>query len=220
MEPLLGPADNAWFEALAKAPADWRQIAADANISPLIAALKAADKTFEDDAQFVGNYLSLRQNPARFDPAAFKVIDRFRNTKALEDFDVFAKAWQLRNVWKLDPVLMQELNQTYGPVDFADPNKHYPLDWRHPDTHAIYWAIKGLRTAGKRANPATFRYNEYSIDEENTDRIVAHSLQNLFRYGKIFIYDVKPDQPLTAAAVARTSPPRISRPKRYSSAPT
>ncbi len=211
MEPLLGPADNAWFEALAKAPTDWSRLAADANISPLIAALKAADKTFEDDARFVGNYLSLRQNPARFDPAAFKVIDRFRGTKALEDFDVFAKAWQLRYVWKLDPALMQELNRTYGPVDFADPNKRYPLDWRHPDVHAIYWAVKGLRAAGNRViKKSASGRNEYSVDEENTDRIVAHSLQNLFRYGKIFIYDVKPDnasqQSQTLASAAAPQP--------------
>jgi hypothetical protein len=194
MEPLLGPADNDWFEALAKAPADWPQLAADANISPLVAALKAADKTFEDETQFVGNYLSLRQNPARFDPAAFKVIDRFRATKALKSFDVFAKAWQLRSVWKLDPVLMQELNQTYGPADFADPNKHHPLDWRHPDVHAVYWAVKGLRTAGKKGVTRAGK-QEYSVDEINTDRLVTQSLQNLFRYGKIFIYDInRPDQ--------------------------
>jgi hypothetical protein len=195
MEPLLGTADNAWFEALVKAPSDWREVAADPNIAPLIAALKAADKNFEDDSRFVGNYLSLRQNPARFDPAAFKVIDRLRNTRALDDFDVFAKAWQLRNVWKLDPGLMQELNLTYGPVDFADPNRHYPLDWRHPDTHAIYWAVKGLRTAGKVGiQRHVYNENENTVDEENTDRIVAGSLQNLFRYGKIFLYDIKTDQ--------------------------
>jgi hypothetical protein len=204
MEPLLAPADppvgvvspladNDWFERLAKAPTDWRQMAADPNISSFITALKAADKTFGDDAQFIGNYLSLRQNPARFAPAAFEVIDRFRGTKALADFDVFAKAWQLRNVWKLDPEMMQELNRTYGPVDFADPNKHYPLDWRHPDTHAIYWAIKGLRVAGKKDVKKTGP-DAYTIDEENTDRIVSQSLQNLFRYGKIFIYDIKNDQ--------------------------
>ncbi len=187
IEPLLGPADNAWFEALAKAPKDWDIIASDANIAPFIAALKAADKNFEDDSQFVSNYLSLRQNPARFAPAAFEVIDRYRGTRALNSFDIFAKAWQLRNEWKLDPALMQELNQTYGPIDFADPNKHLPFDWRHADVHAIYWAVKGLREAGNR-EPGE---NGYSIDEENTDRIVAHSLQNLFRYGKIYIYDVK-----------------------------
>jgi hypothetical protein len=196
MEPLLGPADNASFDALVKAPADWRQVASDPNIAPLIAVLKAADKNFEDDSQFVGNYLSLRQNPTRFDPAAFKVIDRYRNTKALGDFDVFAKAWQLRNVWKLDPALMRELNQNYGPIDFSDPNKRYPLDWRHPDVHAIYWAVKGLRTAGKiDVHKHTYDPNENSVDEENTDRLVCHSLQNLFRFGKIFIYDTRIAQP-------------------------
>jgi hypothetical protein len=188
MEPLLGPADNAWFESLAKAPAEWSQVADDANIAPFIAALKAADKNFEDDSRFVGNYLSLRQNPNRFAPAAFNVIDKFRGTAVLRNFDVFAKAWQLRNVWKLDPVLMLELNRTYGPTDFNDPNIHYPLEWRHPDVHAVYWSVKGLRMASKK-DVVKMGRKEFPIDEINTDRIVASSLQNLFRYGKIFIYD-------------------------------
>jgi hypothetical protein len=185
MEPLLGPADNAYFESLAAAPTEWQQIIKDADTARLIAALKSADKAFADDAGFVNNYLSLRQNPGRFDPAAFRVIDSFRATKTLEKFDIFAKAWYLRNVWKLDPVLMNELNHTYGPVEGPDPNVHLPLDWRHPDTHAIYWAVKGLKTAGKE---------KYSAEETNTDRIVSHSLQNLFRYGKIFLYDVPADE--------------------------
>ncbi len=191
MQPLLGPADNKYFRALAEASADWPQtgwqkiawqkIIEDANLTPLITALKKADKAFENDEQFVSNYLSLRQNPGRFNPAAFKTIDSFRGTEALKTFDIFAGAYQLRNVWKLDPVLMSELNKTYGPINFNDPNKHLPLDWRHPDSHAIYWAVKGLQTAGRE---------EFSIDETNTDRIVGHGLQNLFRNGKIFIYDM------------------------------
>jgi hypothetical protein len=189
MEPLLGPADNAWFESLAKAPTEWSQVAADANIVPFITDLKAADKNFDDDSRFVGNYLSLRQNPGRYASAAFKVIDKYRGTAILRNFDVFAKAWQLRNVWKLDPSLVLELNRTYGPTDFNDPNLHYPLDWRHADVHAIYWAVKGLREAGKK-NVVKIGGEEYPIDEINTDRIVASSLQNLFRYGKIFIYDI------------------------------
>ncbi|MGB7582900.1 MAG: hypothetical protein WBL85_10695 [Sedimentisphaerales bacterium] len=207
IEPLLGPADNAWFESLAKAPAEWSQIAADANIAPFIAALKAADKNFEDDSRFAGNYLSLRQNPNRFAPAAFRVIERFRDTAILRDFDVFAKAWQLRNVWKLDPVLMLELNRMYGPTDFNDPNYHYPLDWRHPDVHAIYWTVKGLRVAGRKNAVKTGR-GEYPVDEINTDRIVSSSLQNLFRYGKIFIYDMNenPVSPQGGEQVAATGP--------------
>jgi len=181
MEPLLTPADNQYFKALAEAPTDWGQIVKDPNIAPLITALKSADKTFDNDDDFVNNYLSLRQNPARFNLDAFKVIDNFRGTEAIRKFDIFAKAYHLRNTWKLDPVLMQQLNYTYGPTDLNEPNTHLPLDWRHPDTHAIYWAAKGLQVAGKK---------EYSAAEINTDRIVNHSLQDLFRNGKIFIYDV------------------------------
>jgi len=186
MEPLLGPADNEYFEALAKAPTQWQQIIKDANVAELVTALKSTDHTFADaDAgKFVNNYLSLRQNPDRFDPAAFETIDNFRGKPALEKFDIFAKAYHLRNIWKLDPVLMQELNKTYGPIDFSDPNKHFPLDWRHPDSHAIYWGVKGLKEVTKDED------RKITITETNTDRIIAHSLQNLFRYGKIFIYDV------------------------------
>ena len=185
MEPLLGAADERTFEALAEAPTDLKQIIKDANVAPLITALAAADPEFADDDGFVGNYLSLRQNPRRFNPEAFNVVDDFRGTEALKKFDIFARAYHLRNEWKLAPVLMQQLNKTYGPVDFSDPNRHLPLDWRHPDTHAIYWAIKGLQTAGRR---------EFSADEANTDRIVNHSLQNLFRNGKIFIHNVPADE--------------------------
>ncbi len=186
MEPLLGPADNQTFGALAQAPTDWEQIIKDANVAPLITALKSADGTFEDDDKFVSNYLSLRQNPGRFKSAAFNVIDDFRvrGPEALEKFDIFAKAYQLRRTWKLDPVLMHELNKVYGPIDWSDPNKHYPLDWRHPDSHAIYWAVKGLQVAAKEES------RQIGMAETNTDRIVAHSLQNLFRNGKIFIYNL------------------------------
>ncbi len=173
--------DNEYFKALAQAPAEWEQVIVDANIVPLITALKSAEPTFADDEEFVNNYLALRQKPKRFKDEAFQVINDFRGKEALKKFDLFAKAYYLRKTWKLDPVLMQQINQTYGPVDWQDPNLHLPLDWRHPDSHAIYWAVKGLQMASKE---------EYSAAETNTDRIVNHSLQNLFRNGKIFIYNV------------------------------
>ncbi len=197
MEPLLGPADNRYFKALAQTPTDWQQIADDPNITPLITALKSADQTFVDDDRFVANYLSLRQSPGKFNPDAFKVIDNFRGTEALQQFDVFAKANHLRDAWKLDPVLMEQLNQTYGPLSWEDPNTHLPLDWRHPHTHAIYWAVKGLQVAGKKT---------YSVDETNADRIVAHSLQGLFRSGKLFVYDIPPE-PLSEASLQPASGP-------------
>ncbi len=204
MEPLINPADNQHFKALAEAPVEWREMIKDANMLPLLNALKSADKEFVDEGKFVSNYLSLRQNPDRFKPAAFEVVNEFRGTTTLQKFDVFAKAHQLRSVWKLDPVLMQELNQIYGPVaDWDDPNSHLPLDWRNADSHAIYWGVMGLQKAGK---------GDYSIAETNTDRIVFHSLQNLFRYGKMFIYDVPAESsPETAEQTSSEQQPVTKR---------
>lgn len=183
LEPLLGPADDKYFDALAESPTTWQGITGDPNVAGLIEALKSADDAFSDEQEFVNNYLSLRQNSSRFKPDAGRVIDDFRGTEALETFDIFARAYHLRRTWKLDPVLMRDLNKTYGPIDWNDPNKHLPLDWRHPDTHAIYWAVLGLKINARE------RSEEIETGETNTDRIVAHSLQNLFRYGKMFIND-------------------------------
>ena len=185
MEPLLGPADNQYFDALAEAPLSWQEISNDPNMASLIKALKSADDTFSDDNEFVSNYLSLRQNSQRFVPAAGQAIDNFRGTEILNKFDIFAKAWQLRKVWKLDPVLMREVNRYCGPIDFTDPNTHLPLDWRHPDSHAIYWAVKGLKILAEEED------REIDATETNADRIVFHSLQDLFRNGTIFIYELQ-----------------------------
>jgi hypothetical protein len=177
----LDQEDNAYFDALVQAPARWSQIASDPNVTPFIEALQKADGVFTTDEAFVREYLSLRQMPDRFKPAALEVIDLYRGTAALKKFDIFAKAHQLRHTWKLEPALMQEMNQTYGPIDFKDRSVRHPLDWRHPDSHAIYWATKGLKVA------ADIEDSNLRLVKTNTERIVAHSLQNLFRYGKITI---------------------------------
>ena len=179
-EPMLGPEGNVYFDQLAKAPGSLEQITQDPNYAKFIDDLKKADNVFDDESKLVGNYLSLRQNSSRFKPEAARVIDSFRGSKVLKNFDYFARAYQLKNVWKLDPNTMREMNRTIGPTNFADPNTRLPLDWRHPDSHALYWAIKGLKLGSKE---------EFSIDEINTDRIVNHSLQNLYRKGRIFIYN-------------------------------
>ena len=205
MEPLLrsednqlGWQDNQYFEALANVPTDWSEIISDPNVLSLVKTLKSADDTFSDDDEFVSNYLSLRQNSGRFKSEAGRTIDDFRGSDALRKFDLFAKAWQLRKIWKLDPVLMRDLNKTYGPTDFTDPNSHLPLDWRHPDSHAIYWGVKGLQIAAREQS------HEIDIMETNTDRIVGHSLQNLFRNGKIFIRDMQFQVPVDGSQETET----------------
>lgn len=188
MRSLLGPSPTSdYFQALANTPKDFSDVPADPAVSEFITALKSADKVFEDDDGFVSNYLSLRRTPRRFSQVAFDVIDRFRGTEALEKFDIFAKAYRLRNTWKLDPDLMQRLNQIYGPFPSGDPNDRLPLNWEHPDAHAMYWAEKGFLIAGEK--------KEYSIDEKNTDRIISHGLLNLYRRGKVIIYSLPGELP-------------------------
>jgi len=196
----LGREDARYLEALMRCAAEWPQIANDPNVAAFLQAMHAADESFALDEGFVKSYLALRQEdsarsaaagspsptgdnqpPSKFKPAVFQTLDAFRGTEALKKFDIFAKVYQLRHVWKLDPALMRRVSQMYGPIDFQDPNKHFPFDWRHPDSHAIYWAIKGLEIAKQQED------REIGMQEVNTDRMVLHSLQNLFRYGKIMI---------------------------------
>lgn len=185
MRRLLGDNSEAYFEKLAQAPTSLDEIIADEQVAQFVKALQTADPAFLNDDKLVSNYLSLRQTPARFTEAAFDVIEQYRDTAALDRFDIFARAWRLRNEWKFDIDFMIKLNKQYGPVEVTDPNHHLPLNWEHPATHAIYWAARGLEIAG--------RPGQYRIDEKNTDRIVFHSLQMLFRRGKIVLYE-SPDK--------------------------
>jgi hypothetical protein len=218
--------DNRYFEALIRAPQEWSQIAGDPNVARFLQELQKADESFTSEEEFVRNYLALRQEDARrmaedggqkteasgastskFKPKAFAVLEAYRGSAALKRFDIFAKAYQLRHVWKLDPAFMQKVSQTYGPIDFQDPNKHFPMDWRHPDSHAIYWAMKGLEIAKQDQS------REIDIHEVNTDRMVLHSLQNLFRYGKIMILQGPEDDPNAQANAGGVVPAEGRYPK-------
>ncbi|RKY05663.1 MAG: hypothetical protein DRP66_10355 [Planctomycetota bacterium] len=185
MRPLLGEKTREEFQALARAPEELSDIMQDADIKSFVELLMQADDEFANDDRFVKNYMALRQNPNQFADQAQEVVNSFRGTPALEKFDYFARAHQLRKVWKFDIDLMIDLNDKYGAASIDDPNDRKPLNWEHPDVHAMYWAQKGLDVAGKPG--------KYSVDEKNTDRIIFHSLQNLFRRGKLILYDL-PDQ--------------------------
>ncbi len=186
IRPLLGDQSSEFFEALSNAPENFSDILSESDVEEFVEALKGSDEAFGDEEKFVKNYIVLRRFPDRFDPLAHQVINRFRDTATLVKFDVFAKAHELRKTWKLDPGYMLKLNDLYGPYE-NDPNDRDPLNWEHTETHAIYWAQLGLERAGKP--------EEYSFDERNTDRMVFHSLQNLYRRGQIIIYPVPEREP-------------------------
>lgn len=63
--------------------------------------------------------------------------------------------------------------------------KYGPLDWRHPSAHALYWSIRGVEEGLDRLNSEDF-------DLTNTDRLVLHAAQELFRWGDLQ-YDLLSD---------------------------
>jgi hypothetical protein len=52
--------------------------------------------------------------------------------------DEITRANLLREKYKMDPALMKQLDEEYG-----------PMEWRLPEAHAIYWAAQGLERAAK-----------------------------------------------------------------------
>jgi hypothetical protein len=187
MRAMLGEnPSNEMFDRLLKAPAALEEILRDEAVAAFIRELQQSDSVFLDQKKLIANYASLRQTPGRFAKEAFNVIERYRGTETLDKFDLFARAWQLRNTWKFDLETMIELNRTYGPMDL-DTDQRLPLNWEHPAVHAMYWAKLGLIRAG--------RPGQYRVDEKNTDRIVFHSLQMLYRSGKVVLYDVPDESP-------------------------
>ena len=182
ISPLLGDAGNEYYSELAKAPKTMDDVLADPNYVSFINGLKEADPGFYDNDKFISNYIALRDNPKKYDPNAAMFLDFAKDTREYNRFNIFANAYQLRKVWKLEPSLMVDLNKTYGPIDLVDPNVRLPLDWRLADVHAIYWAVQGLKVAGQE---------NVSIEETNTDRLINQALQDLFRNGTLYIYEPK-----------------------------
>ena len=183
MRSLLGyPMTNQYFDKLEAAPKELKETLQDEKVSEFVNELIKADPIFKDKADLVNNYLTLKQNPAKFQQAAGDVLTAWQDTEAFDKFDTFARAFAVRNNWVMDIDLMIDINKKYGPRSITDPNNYAPINWQLPDAHAIYWAFKGLEVAGNQG--------VYSIEEKNTDRIVFHSLQSLYRSGQIIIYPI------------------------------
>lgn len=74
----------------------------------------------------------------------------------------------LTNEFKLDPAFMKQVNERYG-----------PLEWRLPEAHAVYWAVKGLEAA--KLNPTRVKQE----DLIQLRRVVFQSMFASFRHGRL-----------------------------------
>jgi hypothetical protein len=74
----------------------------------------------------------------------------------------------LTNTYKLDPVFMKAVDEKYG-----------PLEWRLPESHAIYWAALGLKKAEE--NPTKVKADELI----QLRRVIYQSMQLAFQRGRL-----------------------------------
>lgn len=77
-----------------------------------------------------------------------------------------ARAKRLREEFKMDPALMKEVDEEYG-----------PLEWRLPETSAIYWASAGRRMANTEDQIIKLR------------RLIFQSMQLAFYRGRLISLD-------------------------------
>ncbi len=78
------------------------------------------------------------------------------------------RARKLMEVYKMDPVIIQKVDQEYG-----------PFDWRLPDAHAIYWAELYRQIAGQTNSllPEARAYETNSYDSDTLRRSIFQSLR-------------------------------------------
>jgi len=80
--------------------------------------------------------------------------------------DARRRAAVLRDKYKLDPARMKQVDEHYG-----------PLDWRMPESHAIYWADLGLsRSRGSAFDLLSLR------------RVIWQSMQGAFQRGRFIAH--------------------------------
>jgi len=184
MMDILGPGIVAQerLRQMASTPDAWEEVSADPNIVELTARLIAAEPLFDNDQDLLKGWINVSVSPTDYAPEMHQLMEDYRDQYTWKQLDLFARTNQLRSAWKLDPAVMLEINDRYGPVDENDPERRIPLDWRLPYCHAIYWAEQGL---------------QYTTDTGQTwldlKRLLYHSLQNMFHQGKIQI--LNPNRP-------------------------
>ncbi|MFH0909354.1 MAG: hypothetical protein V1929_11375 [bacterium] len=74
-----------------------------------------------------------------------------------------ATAKRLRDEYKMDPAMMEQVDRLYG-----------PLDWRLPQAHAIFWAWQSKQVAE-------------GFDAMAANRMIFQSLADAFRRGRLFV---------------------------------
>lgn len=103
--------------------------------------------------------------------------DRNEALDRLMSDETFADAWPMLLNYVRRQVLIRDMGMEPERM-LRYVHKYGPIDWRHPASHSLYWASRGVEEGLERQGTTEF-------DTLNTDRLMMHSIQELFRFGTI-----------------------------------
>lgn len=105
--------------------------------------------------------------PAQYNDVIGQIVEDPDMARALTAVLAYIRKRVLIEEYHMDPERMYQYTLKYG-----------PLDWRHPASHAVYWASLGVDQGLTRKSTTRF-------DTLNTDRVMIHAIQELFRTGDV-----------------------------------
>ena len=182
-----------WMKEISDAPRTTRDaIAMNPKVQELLTILETDFSEFIGSAQTLSPELLLNQVAQLETITNYSMVAReiglqnslrtqspyFNQLEQLYLNPAYASAWKLllstlrkqvlKDDYNMDPQLMYEYTRDAG-----------PLDWRHPQTHAFYWARRGGQVGrGRLAADDIYKVM-------NIDRIQLQALQSLARTGRI-----------------------------------
>ncbi|MEI8247407.1 MAG: hypothetical protein WCI51_16360 [Lentisphaerota bacterium] len=146
---------------------DWQLLAsAPRDTSELLKAIPNSGKFMEllgkSKYETLDKLFAEFKKQSKLPPDFVALIDSARISDILDNY--FRALWLLET-YKLDPALINSINNKYG-----------ALDWRTPEAQALYWATKGLEmTLGHR--------------DLSCERMITQALKESFISGRILMID-------------------------------
>lgn len=131
-----------------------------------------------EDAGFSGLSKSLEARLGGQGRAVLSVLRKDERARAgIDQLLPWLRAMVIVERERMDPAAMLAMMEEYG-----------PLDWRHPQAHAMYWALQGAKKADHPDH----------LTVVNTDRSVVAGTQGMMHSGRLFydpVEDFLSDQP-------------------------
>lgn len=147
------------YDSLINAPKTEEQLRKDPAAARFLDALAAAGCNLAED------FFKVKNKQIDVSPEAKKLLKDPANKTAYAKVSLYARAKELREHYRLDPAEMRELDKRFG-----------GLEWRLPEAHGLYWAVRGVEVAPK---------GDTSIHTLNNDRVMLHALESNFERGQI-----------------------------------